>query len=78
MLFKVLVGSLATASALQVGTPLTRRDAFGALAAGAVFASPLAANAAPEAVAIWKMRKGVGGMTEKVPSVAKGCNVRHL
>jgi len=28
-----------------------------------------------EAKAIWAIRPGIAGMTEKVPAVAKGCNV---
>jgi len=75
-MFRVLLIALlcAFASSLQLGAPRTRRDVFSALAASPLVLGAVAANAA-EAKAVWAIRPGIAGMTEKVPAVAKGCNV---
>ena len=78
-MFRVLFIALlcAFASSLQLGAPRTRRDVFSALAASPLVLGAVAANAA-EAKAIWAIRPGIAGMTEKVPAVAKGCNVSSI
>ena len=78
-MFRVLLIALlcAFASSLQLGAPRTRRDVFSALAASPLVLGAVAANAA-EAKAIWAIRPGIAGMTEKVPAVAKGCNVSSI
>ena len=67
----------AFASSLQLEAPLTRRNVFSAIAASPLVLGAVAANAA-EAKAIWAIRPGIAGMTEKVPAVAKGCNVSSI
>ena len=78
-MFRVILIALlcAFASSLQLGAPRTRRDVFSALAASPLVLGAVAANAA-EAKAIWAIRPGIAGMTEKVPAVAKGCNVSSI